>query len=51
MISSDLEEVIGNCDRVMVMREGHLVGEVKGNMVTENEIMYLATGVKNEIIK
>ena len=46
LISSDLEEVIGNCSRVLVMREGRLRGEVTGAQVTEEEIMYLATGVK-----
>ena len=46
LISSDLEEVIGNCSRVLVMREGSLAGEVCNEQVTEQEIMYLATGVK-----
>ena len=30
MISSELPEVIGICDRVLVMREGHIEGEVGG---------------------
>ena len=46
LISSDLEEVIGNCARVIVMREGKVCGELSGDAVTEEEIMYLATGVK-----
>ncbi len=46
LISSDLEEVIGMCQRVLVMREGRLAGELSGNDVNEEEIMYLATGVK-----
>ena len=46
LISSDLEEVIGNCSRVLVMREGTLAGEVRDERVTEQEIMYLATGVE-----
>ena len=46
LISSDLEEVIGNCSRVVVMREGEVRGELTGDAVTEEEIMYLATGVK-----
>ena len=46
LISSDLEEVIGMCSRVMVMRAGELAGTLENEHVTEEEIMYLATGVK-----
>lgn len=46
LISSDLEELIGNCSRVLVMYEGTLRGEVRGNHINEEEIMYLATGVR-----
>lgn len=45
LISSDLEEVIGNCNRVMVMREGELAGELVGEAVTEASIMHMAHGV------
>jgi ribose transport system ATP-binding protein len=45
LISSDLEELIGMCQRVAVMREGSLVGEVSGAELNEENIMYLATGV------
>ena len=48
LISSELEEVIGMCSRVLVMKEGRLAGEVEGERVTEEEIMFLATGVKGE---
>ncbi len=47
-ISSELEEVIGMCARVLVMRAGRLVGEVRGEHITEEEIMFFATGVKGE---
>ena len=30
VISSEMPEVIGTCDRVLVMREGHIEGEVGG---------------------
>lgn len=43
MVSSELEEVIGLSDRVLVMREGRLVGEVSGD-VTEQAVMNLAAG-------
>ena len=46
LISSDLEEIIGMCRRVLVMRSGELAGCVENEHVTQEEIMYLATGVK-----
>ena len=46
LISSELEEVIGMCRRVLVMREGRAVGFVEGAAVNEEEIMYLATGIR-----
>ena len=46
IISSDLEEVIGLCRRVAVMREGTVAGVLADEHVNEKEIMYLATGVK-----
>ncbi len=47
-ISSELEEVIGMCSRVLVMREGRVAGEVEGERITEEEIMSFAAGVKGE---
>ena len=46
LISSELEEIIGMCDRVVVMREGRIAGELEGNHVEEREIMYMATGLR-----
>ena len=48
VISSELEEVIGLCNRVLVMRDGRIAGEVEGDTMTEQEIMFLATGVREE---
>jgi ribose transport system ATP-binding protein len=48
VISSELPEVIGICDRVLVMREGHIEGEVGGpggRPVTQESIMAYAAGV------
>ena len=48
VISSELPEVIGICDRVLVMREGHIEGEVGGpggRPVTQENIMAFAAGV------
>jgi ribose transport system ATP-binding protein len=44
MISSDLEEVLGMSDRVLVMHEGCLAGELPQSALTEEAIMHLATG-------
>jgi len=45
-ISSELEEIIGMCDRVVVMKEGRIQGELTGSGVNEEEIMFYATGIK-----
>ncbi|NBK46696.1 sugar ABC transporter ATP-binding protein [Staphylococcus delphini] len=44
MISSELPEVIGMSDRVMVVHEGKVAGHLKGDAITEENIMTLATG-------
>jgi ABC-type sugar transport system ATPase subunit len=43
MISSDMIEVIGMADRILVMREGRITGELPGREATEEAIMHLAT--------
>jgi ribose transport system ATP-binding protein len=45
VISSELPELIGLCHRVVVMREGRIAGEVSGDDMTEDAIVFLATGV------
>jgi ribose transport system ATP-binding protein len=42
VISSELPELIGLCDRVLVVREGRIAGEVSDEDMTEDAIMYLA---------
>jgi rhamnose transport system ATP-binding protein len=44
MISSDLPEVIGMADRVLVMHEGKLTAELSRSEATEEAIMFAATG-------
>lgn len=48
VISSELPEIIGICDRVLVMREGRIEGEVGGpggRAITQENIMAYAAGV------
>lgn len=45
VISSEMNELIGLCDRVLVLRERRLMGELRGADVTESNIMMLAAGV------
>ena len=44
VISSDLPEVLSLADRVLVMREGRLVGEFPGEDATEQAVMRVAVG-------
>ena len=44
MISSDLEEILGMSDRVLVMHEGRLAGELAKADLSEEAVMRLATG-------
>jgi ribose transport system ATP-binding protein len=44
MITSDMEELLGMADRVIVMHEGHVAGELSGKTLTEEAVMRLATG-------
>jgi ribose transport system ATP-binding protein len=48
IISSEMEELIGLCSRVYVMKEGSIVGCLEGAHINENEeeIMFHATGIK-----
>jgi ribose transport system ATP-binding protein len=46
MISSELPEILGMCDRILVMHEGRLAGELARNEATQERIMQLATGSK-----
>jgi rhamnose transport system ATP-binding protein len=43
MVSSELPEVIGMADRVLVMNEGLLVADIPRDRVDEETVMYAAT--------
>jgi len=44
MISSELPEILGVSDRVLVMHEGRLAGEFDPRTATQDDIMSAATG-------
>lgn len=50
-VSSDLEEILGISDRVLVMHEGKLTGELTREEMSEESIMQLATGQIREPVK
>jgi len=45
VISSELPELIGLCDRVLVVHEGRIVGEATGAALTEDNLIRLASGL------
>lgn len=51
MISSELPEVVGMSDRVYVMREGSIAGELQAGDISQESIMTLATGVNDSHLK
>jgi inositol transport system ATP-binding protein len=48
MISSELPEVLGMSDRILVMHEGKVTGVLSRNEATQEKIMHLATGGDHE---
>jgi ABC-type sugar transport system ATPase subunit len=44
VVSSEMPELLGLCDRIIVLHEGILVGEADGRTATEQELLQLATG-------
>jgi ribose transport system ATP-binding protein len=41
--SSELEEILGLADRVLVMHEGRITGELSREAMTEEAVLHLAT--------
>ena len=50
VISSEMQEIVGLSDRVLVMRRGRIAGELAGERVTETDVIRLAMGVNEEAI-
>jgi ABC-type sugar transport system ATPase subunit len=48
IISSELTEVLGIADRILVMREGYGVGEIDACDASEQKVMSMATGTQEE---
>ena len=48
VISSELTEIVGLCDRALVMRSGHLVQSLERNQITEESLLYYAMGEADE---
>ncbi|MBI5832491.1 MAG: sugar ABC transporter ATP-binding protein [Armatimonadetes bacterium] len=44
LISSDLPELVGLSDRILVLREGHLIGELRGEERSEETALLAANG-------
>ncbi|MGQ3279052.1 MAG: ATP-binding cassette domain-containing protein, partial [Shinella sp.] len=45
VISSEMPELLGLCDRVLVVREGRIAGELGGDEMTEEAVIRLASGM------
>ena len=44
LISSEIPEVVGMSDRVLVLHSGRVVGELMGDECTQEAVLRLATG-------
>ena len=49
MISSELPEVLGMSDRILVLREGRVAGVLVGRSTDERTVMALATGIEEQV--
>jgi ABC-type sugar transport system ATPase subunit len=44
LLTSDLPEMVGLCDRVMIMRQGHIIGEISREHMSEQSLLLAANG-------
>ncbi|MEO3388145.1 sugar ABC transporter ATP-binding protein [Mesorhizobium sp. CAU 1741] len=47
VISSEMQELVGLADRVLVMRGGRIVAELAGDAITEQNVVYAATSSRH----
>lgn len=47
MISSDMPEILGICDRILIMHEGEISGELSREEASQEAIMKYAVGITN----
>jgi ribose transport system ATP-binding protein len=48
MISSDMEEILGMSDRIIVLSEGTIEGELKKEEFSQERVLALASGLSKE---
>lgn len=48
VISSEMSELVGLADRVLVMRAGRIVAEFTGDTITEENVVYAATSSRQD---
>jgi ABC-type sugar transport system ATPase subunit len=46
--SSDLQELLGLCDRILVMRQGHIVAEYGRGEISEEDLAYVQLPVEED---
>lgn len=51
LISSELPEILGMCDRIYVMNEGRLVGELPGKEATQEKIMRFVISKEQGVVQ
>ncbi|MBR7652625.1 sugar ABC transporter ATP-binding protein [Brucella oryzae] len=49
VISSEMQEIVGLADRVLVMRQGRIVGELRHGEISEQAIIRYAMGLQEEM--
>lgn len=50
LVSSELSELIGMSDRILVLYEGHLMGELCGADRTEENVVLLGSGMEMSML-
>ncbi|MCX2699055.1 sugar ABC transporter ATP-binding protein [Ochrobactrum chromiisoli] len=49
VISSEMQEIVGLADRVLVMRQGRITGELRNGEISEQAIIRFAMGLQEEM--